>query len=151
MDSWRAITLHLECHTVQRRFLCMILQFLRGEIPELHTRQRNKEIGTAMQTIENTREKDVTMIAPDDTEVDADDAQDEFAGEALHLLPFLPSKETDPATCMVHAAKIAYNTGIEAAVAWEGMRSMDCHVSDAGPGFLSYIGIVHDRGYQAHS
>ncbi|CAL5229421.1 g12743 [Coccomyxa viridis] len=30
-------------------------------------------------TIENTREKDVTMIAPDDTEVDADDAQDEFA------------------------------------------------------------------------
>ena len=40
-----------------------------------------------MQTIENTREKDVTMIAPDDAEVDADDAQDEFAGLALHLLP----------------------------------------------------------------
>ena len=36
-----------------------------------------------MQTIENTREKDVTMIAPDDAEVDADDAQDEFAGKAL--------------------------------------------------------------------
>lgn len=36
-----------------------------------------------MQTIENTREKDVTMIAPDDTEVDADDAQDEFAGDVL--------------------------------------------------------------------
>lgn len=35
------------------------------------------------QTIENTREKDVTMIAPDDAEVDADDAQDEFTGKAL--------------------------------------------------------------------
>lgn len=36
-----------------------------------------------MQTIENTREKDVTMIAPDDAEVDADDAQDEIAGDVL--------------------------------------------------------------------
>ena len=33
------------------------------------------------QTIENTREKDVTIIAPDDEEVEADDAQDEFASE----------------------------------------------------------------------
>ena len=33
-----------------------------------------------LQTIENTRVKDVTIIAPDDDEVDADDAQDEFAG-----------------------------------------------------------------------
>ena len=33
-----------------------------------------------LQTIENTRMKDVTIIAPDDDEVDADDAQDEFAG-----------------------------------------------------------------------
>ncbi len=41
-----------------------------------------------MQTIENTREKDVTMIAPDDTEVDADDAQDEFAGDVLLSLNF---------------------------------------------------------------
>ncbi|CAL8464898.1 g4433 [Coccomyxa elongata] len=30
-------------------------------------------------TIENTREKDVTMIAPEDAEVEADDADDEFA------------------------------------------------------------------------
>ena len=35
------------------------------------------------QTIENTREKDVTIIAPDDEEVEADDAQDEFASEPL--------------------------------------------------------------------
>lgn len=34
-----------------------------------------------MQTIENTREKDVTMVAPDDAEVEADDADDEFASE----------------------------------------------------------------------
>ena len=34
----------------------------------------------SLQTIENTRVKDVTVIAPDDDEVDADDAQDEFAG-----------------------------------------------------------------------
>lgn len=32
-----------------------------------------------VQTIENTREKDVTMIAPEDAEVEADDADDEFA------------------------------------------------------------------------
>jgi len=32
-----------------------------------------------VQTIENTREKDVTMIAPEDAEVEADDAEDEFA------------------------------------------------------------------------
>lgn len=32
-----------------------------------------------MQTIENTREKDVTMIAPEDADVEADDADDEFA------------------------------------------------------------------------
>ncbi len=32
-----------------------------------------------MQTIENTREKDVTMVAPEDAEVEADDADDEFA------------------------------------------------------------------------
>lgn len=38
-----------------------------------------------VQTIENTREKDVTMIAPDDEEVDADDAQDEFAGQRFTL------------------------------------------------------------------
>ena len=49
-----------------------------------------------LQTIENTRVKDVTIIAPNDNEVDADDAQDEFAGilrpavqqmywEALHV------------------------------------------------------------------
>ena len=32
-----------------------------------------------LQTIENTREKDVTMIAPEDADVEADDADDEFA------------------------------------------------------------------------
>lgn len=44
---------------------------------------RSCSLSSTMQTIENTREKDVTMIAPDDTEVDADDAQDEFAGDVL--------------------------------------------------------------------
>ena len=39
-----------------------------------------------LQTIENTRVKDVTIIAPDDDEVDADDAQDEFAGILRPLL-----------------------------------------------------------------
>ena len=62
-----ANSLHLTCH-IKRR-----------------TAQQS---GMSLQTIENTREKDVTMIAPDDTEVDADDAQDEFAGEVLHILPF---------------------------------------------------------------
>lgn len=46
-----------------------------------------------VQTIENTREKDVTMIAPDDAEVDADDAQDEFAGNILHFPSHLPCSE----------------------------------------------------------
>lgn len=32
------------------------------------------------QTIENTREKDETMVAADDDEVVADEDQDEFAG-----------------------------------------------------------------------
>jgi len=32
------------------------------------------------QTIESTREKDETMVAVDDAEVQADEAQDEFAG-----------------------------------------------------------------------
>ena len=50
----------------------------------------------SLQTIENTREKDVTMIAPDDTEVDADDAQDEFAGEVLHILPVFSSHDSLP-------------------------------------------------------
>lgn len=36
-----------------------------------------------MQTIENTREKDVTMIAPEDAEVEADDAEDEFASASF--------------------------------------------------------------------
>ena len=36
-----------------------------------------------LQTIENTREKDATIIAPDDEEVEADDAQDEFASKRL--------------------------------------------------------------------
>ncbi len=34
-----------------------------------------------LQTLENTREKDVTMVQPDDEEVLADEEQDEFAGE----------------------------------------------------------------------
>ncbi len=33
-----------------------------------------------LQTIESTREKDETMVALDDAEVQADEAQDEFAG-----------------------------------------------------------------------
>ena len=33
------------------------------------------------QTIENTREKDETMVAADDDEVVADEEQDEFAGK----------------------------------------------------------------------
>ena len=45
------------------------------------------------QTIENTREKDVTMIAPDDAEVDADDAQDEFCRQGLaHMLLPMPTQ-----------------------------------------------------------
>lgn len=36
-----------------------------------------------MQTIENTREKDETVVAADDEEVQADEAQDEFAGRQL--------------------------------------------------------------------
>ena len=42
--------------------------------------------GRLLQTIENTREADVTMIAPEDAEVEADDAQDEFAS-ACDLYP----------------------------------------------------------------
>ena len=34
-----------------------------------------------LQTIENTREKDETMVADDDDEVIADEEEDEFAGE----------------------------------------------------------------------
>ena len=34
----------------------------------------------APRTIENTREKDETMVQPDDAEVQADEQQDEFAG-----------------------------------------------------------------------
>lgn len=33
-----------------------------------------------LQTIENTREKDETVVSLDDAEVEADEAQDEFAG-----------------------------------------------------------------------
>ena len=33
-----------------------------------------------MQTIENTREKDETLVNPDDEEVLADELDDEFAG-----------------------------------------------------------------------
>eukprot|EP00951_Prasinocladus_malaysianus_P034580 scaffold349828_cov41-Prasinocladus_malaysianus.AAC.1 len=33
------------------------------------------------QTLENTREKDETMVLPDDEEVAADEATDEFSGE----------------------------------------------------------------------
>ncbi len=40
-----------------------------------------------MQTIENTRERDVTMIAPEDAEVEADDDQDEFASALLSAPP----------------------------------------------------------------
>ena len=36
---------------------------------------------TVPQTIENTREKDETMVAEDDDEVIADEEEDEFAGE----------------------------------------------------------------------
>lgn len=39
------------------------------------------------QTIENTRVKDVTMIAPDDAEVEADDAEDEFASAFFTFHP----------------------------------------------------------------
>lgn len=38
-----------------------------------------------LQTIESTREKDETMVSLDDAEVEAAEAQDEFAGIA-HLL-----------------------------------------------------------------
>lgn len=34
-----------------------------------------------IQTIENTREKDETLVNPDDEEVLADEADDEFAGQ----------------------------------------------------------------------
>jgi hypothetical protein len=34
-----------------------------------------------MQTIENTREKDETMVTAGDEEVEADEEQDEFAGQ----------------------------------------------------------------------
>jgi hypothetical protein len=34
------------------------------------------------QTLENTREADVTMVAPGDEDVALDEADDEFAGEA---------------------------------------------------------------------
>jgi hypothetical protein len=34
-----------------------------------------------LQTIENTREADVTMVAPGDEEVALDEADDEFAGQ----------------------------------------------------------------------
>ena len=40
-------------------------------------------IGTSaffLQTIENTREKDETLVQPEDEEVIADEAEDEFAG-----------------------------------------------------------------------
>lgn len=40
---------------------------------------------SAPQTLENTREKDETMVAADDEEVAADEAQDEFAGESLSM------------------------------------------------------------------
>lgn len=33
-----------------------------------------------LQTIESTREKDETVVSLDDAEVEADEAQDEFAG-----------------------------------------------------------------------
>lgn len=43
-----------------------------------------------MQTIENTREKDETIVAADEVEVQADEEQDEFAGnlgyETMSLL-----------------------------------------------------------------
>ena len=35
-----------------------------------------------MQTIESTREKDETIVSIDDAEVQADEAQDEFAGSS---------------------------------------------------------------------
>lgn len=37
-------------------------------------------VNCLLQTIENTREKDETVVAVDDAEVQADEAQDEFAG-----------------------------------------------------------------------
>lgn len=37
------------------------------------------------QTIENTREKDETIIAPDDAEVQEEEADDEFAGRRRPL------------------------------------------------------------------
>lgn len=39
-----------------------------------------------LQTIENTREADVTMVQPDDEEVAAEEDQDEFAGGAASIL-----------------------------------------------------------------
>jgi hypothetical protein len=39
--------------------------------------------GCFLQTIENTREADVTMVAPGDEEVALDEADDEFAGQRL--------------------------------------------------------------------
>lgn len=38
-----------------------------------------------LQTIENTREADVTMVAPGDEEVALDEADDEFAGRRTHI------------------------------------------------------------------
>ena len=46
-----------------------------------------------LQTIESTREKDETMVSLDDAEVEADEAQDEFAGIA-HLLQELAAWTT---------------------------------------------------------
>lgn len=48
--------------------LCHLLQQLAYDIP------------LVLQTIESTREKDETVVLLDDTEVEADEAQDEFAG-----------------------------------------------------------------------
>jgi len=38
-----------------------------------------------LQTIENTREADVTMVQPDDEEVAAEEDQDEFAGAGASM------------------------------------------------------------------
>ncbi len=77
-----------------------------------------------MQTIENTREKDVTMIAPDDVEVDADDAQDEFAGEVPHSV--------SPALQSVRCGScLAMTEGLGSTATWECMYSITQHRSDS--------------------
>ena len=39
-----------------------------------------------MQTLENTREQDETVVQAEDDEVEADEAQDEYAGGCILLL-----------------------------------------------------------------